>query len=157
MAKAKTKAEIQAELEVATADLARYREAAAAPKLCGVIAQLRVAFTASWLATFVGAILGAFVPVAVYFTVHHDLADGQLWKPATVLVAGGLAFSAKTVFQWTREAFACSWKAAGFTVLVEGVLTFSHVPALGYAALALLAVVNAAATASTLVSVNNQG
>lgn len=151
----RTKAIIQAELDQAQAELQAYRDAA--PKCGGVIAQLRQAFTASWLATFVGAVLGAFVPVAVYFTVHTDLANGELWQPATALVAGGLAFSAKTVFQWCREAFSCPWKAAGFTLLVEGVLTFSQVYWLAWVALGLLAVVNAAATASTLASVDKQG
>lgn len=152
MSKVKTKIQLQDELDAARNELQGFYDAATG----GVIAQLRRAFTVSWLATVVGAFLGALVPVAVWWLVHHDLSV-TIWKPALALVCGGLAFSFKTVFQWTREAFSCSWKAVGFTVLLEGVLTFAETPWLSIVALCYLAIINAAATASTLAAVDSKG
>lgn len=149
MSNKKTKVQIQNELDLALAEINAFK----AFKSQGVIDQLRRGFSSSWLAATVGGLLGAFVPVAVWWLVHHDLSEG-VWKPALALVLGGLAFSAKTVYQWTREAFACGWKAAGFTLLIEGVLTFAESPWLSVVALGYLAVVNAAATASTLAAVD---
>ena len=141
----KTKAQLSAELECITAEL----EALKSVNVGGVIAQVKQALTVSWVATLVGGALGSFVPVAIWWLVHHDLSK-DVWKPSLVLVLGGLAFSAKTVYQWTRQAFACPWKAAGFTVLCEGVLTFSESEWLSLTALAYLAIINAVATGATL-------
>jgi hypothetical protein len=63
-----------------------------------------------------------------------------------LLVAGGLMFSATTVYDWTKIAFQSSFKALGFCVLVEGVMTFSGIAILSYAALAVLAIINGIGT-----------
>jgi hypothetical protein len=62
------------------------------------------------------------------------------------LVVGGLLFSALTVCQWAREAFGSPWKALGFTVLLEGILTFAHTPWLSVASVCYLVAINATAT-----------
>ena len=68
-----------------------------------------------------------------------------------ILVLGGLLFSAKTVWQWAHQAFANdAWKATGFVVLLEGVMTLSQIPALAIAALVLLTAINGIATGVVL-------
>ena len=91
------------------------------------------------LAMVCGAVLGGFVPIASYVLVHQEVQHTPaLW----VLVTGGLIYSAKTVFDWTKVAFKHPAKAFGFVVLIEGVLAFSETPWLSGAALALLVAVN---------------
>jgi len=96
-----------------------------------------------------GFVLGGFVPAATFFLVHYGVAScALLW----IIVAGGLLFSAKTVFEWGRVAFQNSWKAAGFCLLVEGVMTFSpaNLMALSVAGLAMLTLINGVATGCNL-------
>lgn len=101
------------------------------------------------LATGAGFLIGGFVPAATFFLVHFGVAQNQyLWA----IVAGGLLFSAKTVYEWGRVAFQSPWKALGFCVLVEGVMTFSPdgLMALSAAGLLMLVVVNGVATGCNL-------
>ena len=95
----------------------------------------------------VGMILGAFVPSATFELVHYEVAENpMLW----LLVAGGLIYSAMTVFAWAKVAFKHPAKSLGFCVLVEGVLTFSHSAYLSGAALAILVSINAIAAGCAL-------
>lgn len=112
-----------------------------------VIAQIRAA-SKSPAALLVGALLGGFVPVASFVVAHYEWA--AFWTLQTLLVAGGLAYSAKTVYQWGKLAFQCGYKAAGFVVLVEGTMVLSATPWLSFAALAFLVGINATATGCTL-------
>lgn len=81
-----------------------------------ILSQLR-ALRGQRLATVVGSIVGAVVPVLVYRIAHHHAGDTPaLW----LIVAGGLLFSASSVYGWGMKLFAGQWyKAGGFTVLVE--------------------------------------
>lgn len=104
------------------------------------------------LATVLGFILGGVVPVATYVEAHLDL-DGSrplYSQAATFMVAGGLVFSAKTVFAWGQRAFRDAWKAAGFVLLLEGVMITSHVPILPLVLLAILLAINGVATGCSL-------
>lgn len=115
--------------------------------MIGVIEQVKTAGKHPTAAT-VGALLGGFVPLATYVTAH---AAPLGLTPATLLVLGGLLFSAKTVFQWGRAAFAGDpWKATGFVLLVEGVMIVAPQAWLGQAALGYLIAINAVATGCTL-------
>jgi VIT1/CCC1 family predicted Fe2+/Mn2+ transporter len=117
-----------------------------AKKPLGVIAQVRRAFASgNRLAAVVGLLLGGFVPLAVYVVAHGE--SGAL---ARSLVAGGLVYSATTVFQWARLAFTSALKSAGFVVLLEGVMVTSNTHWLALAALAYLIAINGVATACTL-------
>ena len=99
------------------------------------------------LAMICGFILGSFVPVASFTLGHYEAPEnGMMW----LLVGGGLAYSAMTVFQWATVAFKHPAKALGFCVLIEGVMTFSHTVWLSLAGLALLVMINGLATGSTL-------
>ncbi|XHR29866.1 MAG: hypothetical protein ACFUZC_04790 [Chthoniobacteraceae bacterium] len=69
---------------------------------------------------------------------------------AHILVAGGLAYSAKTVYQWGLAVFADRFKAIGFTLLVEGVLTFGRSGCLVFPALGILALINSISATSRL-------
>lgn len=116
-----------------------------------VVQQVRVAFRPrNRLAALVGLALGGLVPVATYFVAHRaaDLAS----LPA-LLAVGGLAFSAPTVYGWARAALGSSVKAAGFVVLLEGVMVSAGslgLAWLGWAALGYLVAINAVATAVRL-------
>lgn len=119
----------------------------------GVVGQVRLAMKPrNRLATSLGAILGGFVPTASYTVAHHEL---DLSRPltdqiGTVLVLGGLLFSAITVVRWGRQAFQSTAKAVGFVALTEGVLVASQTQWLALSALAILVGVNAIATGSIL-------
>jgi hypothetical protein len=94
------------------------------------------------------------VPLATYVIAHYEAtAPGALTLTSSgpwALVAGGLAYSAKTVFDWASLAFANAVKATGFVVLLEGVMVTSATTWLGVAALAYLISINAVATACKL-------
>jgi ribosomal protein S25 len=123
----------------------------------GPLAQLRHA-AESPLALILGAALGGLVPASTYVVAHvgelvRVEGGGVLlapWHPGWVLVLGGLLFSGKTVYAWTRAAFEDRAKALGFVVLVEGVLLLSPSPALSYVALGYLVVINALGTGAAL-------
>lgn len=104
------------------------------------------------LATALGFLAGGAVPVATYLEAHYDINhSGALYSQITTyLVLGGLVFSAKTVFAWAHRAFHDGWKAAGFVVLLEGVMIVSQVPVLPLVILAILVAVNGIATGCTL-------
>jgi hypothetical protein len=114
----------------------------------GVVDQVRAATRGqNRLATLAGFVLGGFVPCATYFVAHGDVAvHAGFWG----LVVGGLVFSAKTVFDWGTLAFQSGFKALGFCVLVEGVMTFSTIQPLSIAALVVLCLVNGIATGCNL-------
>lgn len=101
------------------------------------------------IAMIAAFILGGFVPIATFFLVHYGVEQSAwLWS----IVAGGLIFSAKTVYQWGVVAFSNSVKAFGFCVLVEGVMTFSPpgLMLLSVAGLFMLVMVNGVATGCNL-------
>jgi hypothetical protein len=127
----------------------------------GVVAQCRAAFArGNRLAAAVGLAIGGFVPVATYLVAHAVRWElSPVVVLAAVLALGGLAFSAPTVFDWTREAFGgrgsrlAVVKAGGFVVLLEGVMVCARglgLEILGLVALAYLVLVNAAATAARI-------
>ena len=106
------------------------------------------------IANVLGFILGGVIPVATYLEAHVDLDPSQplYTQPATFVVAGGLLFSAKTVFAWGRRLWD-DWKAAGFVVLFEVAMVTSHVPVLPLVLLALLVGINGIATACALMRI----
>ena len=101
------------------------------------------------MATIFGVIIGGFVPMATFFLVHFGVQQNMMLWP---IVAGGLLFSAKTVYNWGQIAFSNSWKAFGFCVLVEGVMTFapSSLIYLAVSSLAMLMGINGIATGCNL-------
>jgi hypothetical protein len=113
-----------------------------------VIEQVRRAFLpGARLAGFTGLVIGGFVPMATWTLVHYEVESiPALW----LLVAGGLLYSALTVFQWGLAAFGNRYKAAGFCLLLEGILSFGHVLALSLSALAVLVFINAVSAACAL-------
>lgn len=118
----------------------------------GVIEQFRVA-KSNPAALVGGCLLGAFVPFVTFWVAHFELDVTTLtsaFQPALFLVLGGLVYSAKTVWQWGRLAFACPWKATGFVLLVEGTMVTTQTLWMGVMALGYLMVINAVATGCTL-------
>jgi hypothetical protein len=119
----------------------------------GVVDEVELAFNPrSRLATQLGFILGGVIPIATYLEAHCDLDAGRplYTQPAAFLVAGGLLFSAKTVFAWGKRAFRDGAKAAGFVLLLEGVMITSDVPVLPLVLLTILVAINGIATGCTL-------
>ena len=105
-----------------------------------------------------GILLGGFIPFSVYWLMHREApASAPLCELAGhpvafahLLVLGGLAYSAKTVFQWGKAVFADRFKAVGFTLLVEGILTFGHSDVLIFPALGILVLINGISATSRL-------
>ena len=105
-----------------------------------------------------GILLGGYIPFSVYWLMHQEApASAPLCELAGhpvafahLLVLGGLAYSAKTVYQWGRAVFADRFKAVGFTLLVEGILTFGHSDCLIFPALGILVLINGIAATSRL-------
>lgn len=102
--------------------------------------QVRRAFAANRrLSAILGFILGGFVPVATFTLVHRDvLTHPLLW----IMVAGGLLYSAVSVYVWAKQTFELTVKAAGFVLLTEGAVTFSHTLWLSLAGLLILVTIN---------------
>lgn len=120
-------------------------------KELGPVEQVRVAFAGeNRLALVFGSVFGGFIPLASYFVVHNEVGWTSHGIAMLVIALGALAFSAKTVWQWGNEVFKHDgWKAGGFVLLLEGVMTLSNQSWLGYAALSILMFVNAVATGVT--------
>lgn len=105
------------------------------------------------VAALLGALLGGFVPLAAYRTVHYDITMTQprdLLHPLVAVVAACLLFSVRTVWQWGRAAFAERMKAACLVVAIEGMMVCSPTPWLAQLALLYLICINAVATACIL-------
>jgi hypothetical protein len=117
----------------------------------GVIEQFRVASN-NPTALLAGCLLGGVVPFFTFWAAHYELDNTKtLWtQPVMLLVLGGLIYSAKTVWQWGKLAFACPAKATGFVILVEGTMVTLHNPWITSMALGYLIVINAIATGCTL-------
>lgn len=119
----------------------------------GVVAQVRLSLRAgSRLAFALGVLLGAFVPIATFQISHTELTTTRpLWtQPAAFFVAGGLLFSAVTMYNWGCLAFTQRAKALGFVVLLEGTMVTCQTQWLALAALGYLAAINGVATACNL-------
>jgi hypothetical protein len=119
----------------------------------GVVDQVTAALRpGARLATVLGFMLGGFVPLASYVVAHFDVdrAIALYEQVSTLLVIGGLLYSAKTVYAWGALAFRAPLKSAGFVVLLEGVMVFAQTQWLALAALAYLVAINGLATGCNL-------
>jgi hypothetical protein len=95
-----------------------------------------------------GFVLGGWVPMVTYLISHRHVQElPMLW----LLVAGGLTYSAMTVFAWAKIAFKHPLKALGFVVLLEGAMTFVPDGWIGLPSLVLLVAINGLATGTNLV------
>lgn len=104
----------------------------------------------NWKAGFLGMVLGGFVPLATYEMVHYEVTHDKLYW---ALIAGGLVYSALTMYRWARRAFEDWAKAIGFVVLLEGTMTFSKAPWLSLAGLSILMILNGVSAAKSLIAV----
>lgn len=112
--------------------------------LSSIVEQVRMAYQRkNRLAMILGSVLGSIIPIATYVVAHQDVNNN---KAFWILVAGGLMFSAMTVYDWTKIAFQSGFKAFGFCLLIEGVMTFSGVLWLSYVALGVLSIINGIGT-----------
>ncbi len=101
------------------------------------------------VAMVAGFILGGWVPIVTYLVSHIHVQElPMLW----LLVAGGLTYSAMTVFSWAKIAFRHPLKALGFVVLLEGAMTFVPDLWIGLPSLAMLVGINGLATGTNLVN-----
>lgn len=119
----------------------------------GVVEQVKLALRkGSRMAFLLGVMGGGFVPLATFYIWHAELDYSRsLWlQPVAAFGAGGLLFSAVTIYQWARLAFAHWAKALGFVLLLEGTMVTAHTHWLAVAALGYLIAINAVATACTL-------
>lgn len=121
-----------------------------------VIFQVKRAFkSGNRLATFVGLLLGGFVPLAIY-TISHaqgftfDVVHSGAARVPVTLVLGGLCYSAQTVYKWATMAFVNALKSLGFVVLLEGILCTTSIHWLSVMALCYLVAINSIATGCNL-------
>ncbi len=127
----------------------------------GPVDQVRAVFGIQKRTVWVNAIafilaapMGGAVPCFVSHLAHHEVGENPwLWLP----ILGGCWFSATTVARWGTRAFGDPAKAWGFTILLEASMIMSRSPAVGWAALSMLAAINALATACTLILDNRRG
>lgn len=87
---------------------------------------------------YIGFLIGMFIPLCTFLVSHHE--SNAIWQIA--LSAGGLAFSAPTVYDWASLAFKSRFKAIGFILLLEGTMVFASVPYLPLACLVYLVAIN---------------
>ncbi len=123
------------------------------PGSLGVVDQVRLALRPrSRLAFGIGLLLGAFVPLATFVISHTELdLRRPLWEQLPALfVAGGLLFSAVTMYGWGKLAFLQRAKALGFVLLLEGTMVTSRTHWLALGALCYLCAINGVATACNL-------
>lgn len=125
------------------------------PKL-SVMAQIRTAFARrNWLATAIGAVKGGSIPFGTFVLYHLEMANDP-WQPKGVLVLCGLIYSIRTVYGWCQQVFRQedgspdTWKALGWCLLIEGLMTISSTFWINCGALALLVLINAIATGISL-------
>lgn len=137
--KAAALAEMTAQQEAqATAEQKAREEAQAAEEAARV--KMQAAMRKAGAGRIAAAIAAAFLPIASFVLAHIEAPTNQaLW----VLVAAALLFSAPTLVQWAAKWCGSMYKAMGFAGLLEGVMVFSHIPALAYAGLAILVMINA--------------
>jgi uncharacterized membrane protein YdbT with pleckstrin-like domain len=137
--KAAQLAEMQAEQEAkAAAEKAAREEAQAAADAERL--KMQAAMRKAGAGRIAAAIAAAFLPIASFVLAHIEApTNPALW----VLVAAALLFSAPTLVQWAAKWCGSMYKAMGFAGLLEGVMVFSHIPALAYAGLAILVMINA--------------
>jgi hypothetical protein len=114
-----------------------------------VVGQIKLAF-AHPLPLMIGALIGALVPIATYTVGHAELGEAGWASLPGAIVIGGCGFSAITVYKWGRRAFDSALKAAGFVVLAEGAMSFSHTPWLSLVVLGFLVAINAIANGANL-------
>jgi hypothetical protein len=114
-----------------------------------VIDQVRIAFSISAIGACVGILVGLTVPLTTFMVAHYEWKE--FWSIYSVLIVGGLIFSANSVYFWSKAAFRSSVKALGFVCLVESAMIFSHIRWVTYLGLALLIGINAVSTGANLV------
>lgn len=113
-------------------------------KTPGVVEQLRLGL-GNPAALVTGILLGGAIPFVVFAIVHHELAPVPLWRqPLSYVAAGGLFFSAVSVYQWGAKAFGSRTLAVGFVACLEGAMVLSQSPTVAYVCLAYLVAINAA-------------
>jgi len=88
---------------------------------------------------FLAAIAAGFLPVASYYLAH---VEAPMKPYLFTLVAAALGYSAPTLAKWAESWTRNVWKAWAFTLLLEGVMVFSHCIALNLTGLAILVSIN---------------
>jgi hypothetical protein len=130
-----------------------------------ILEQVEVAFRpGNRRAAWVALPLGALIPIATYFHAHAVRWDANLLAQGSFYLAlGGLLYSGLTVYSWMHSVTSVGaedrlaragavTKALGFVALAEGTLAYAPSPAVSWAMLALLVVVNAIALQCTMVT-----
>lgn len=114
-----------------------------------VVSQVTAAFTGHPLAALLGFAFGGMIPVITFWTIHAP--DGVDSRPVLwVIAAGGLLYSAATVFDWARTVFGSWIKAGAFVCLTESAMALEHTAWIAYSVLGLLVLVNGVAASVAL-------
>ena len=122
----------------------------------GVVGQVRIALRPTNRAAMaLGMLLGGIVPTCAYLIGHGaiDFSSNILCQFSTYFVIGALLFSAPTCYTWCQRAFHSGMKAAGWVLLIEGVMVAplpDYLHPLSWIALGYLVGINAIATGCSL-------
>jgi hypothetical protein len=96
----------------------------------------------------VGALLGGAPPAATYYVAHCEWSE---WLSVpSLIILGGLVFSAETVVVWLASAFDSRRKALGVVILTELLMITATNKVVASTALAYLVAINAVATGCIL-------
>lgn len=96
---------------------------------------------------------GAIMPLAAYWTVHHDLHGLSTWRDYVLVavVVACLLFSVRTVWKAGHQTSGERLKATCWVIGLEGLMVASPSPWLAVLALCYLIGINAIATACAIV------
>lgn len=121
------------------------------------------------LSTGIAALMGFIVPLSVYSVTHelprvHSVEGiGAKFLFLCVLGVAGCVFSAKSVYQWGKLVFNDTFKAIGFAILLEGILSASGIVSdslwfkvLGMISLAYLMLINAINCGTNIIVQNKE-
>lgn len=108
-------------------------------------------FAAAWKAQLLAVVWGGLVPLFTFVVKHWEFRNETGSVAPTVIILAGLVFSAKKVYVFSKMVFGERLAALGFTVLVEGVMTFSNIFALSLLGLAVLVFTNWVAATHNLI------
>jgi len=116
-------------------------KAKAAPRKLPTAAPIKVsAAQKRTIGQVIASLSAGFLPIASFVLAHYESkTQPLLW----ILVVAALMFSAPTLISWAGKWCGNQYKAVGFTVLLEGVMVFSHTEALSFAGLLILVLINA--------------
>lgn len=132
-------------------------EVLAPPAEPTVLELLDKVFDAPGRAKLIALVWGGLVPLLTFAVKKFEYdPQGPMTQVPVLLVLAGLLYSAKKVYKFSQMVFGERTAALGFTVLVEGVMTFSSLTSLSVLGLLVLVFTNWAAACHHVITTKKQ-